>query len=94
MIHIREEIRAIETGVMDAHDNPLKNAPHTAAVLALEPWRHPYSRAQAAFPVDALLANKYWPPVGRVDGVYGDRHLVCACPPPLDYVPEPNAKEN
>ena len=88
MIHIREEIRAIETGAMDALNNPLKNAPHTAAVLAVEPWLHPYSRAQAAFPVNALQANKYWPPVGRLDGVYGDRHLVCACPSPLDYVPK------
>ena len=88
MIHIREEIRAIETGAMDALNNPLKNAPHTAAVLAIEPWLHPYSRAQAAFPVNALQANKYWPPVGRLDGVYGDRHLVCACPSPLDYVPK------
>jgi glycine dehydrogenase len=93
MIHIREEIRAIETGVMDATNNPLKNAPHTAALLALEPWGHGYSRAQAAFPVDALIANKYWPPVGRVDGVYGDRHLLCACPSPLDYAPESVAKE-
>ena len=88
MIHIREEIRAIETGAMDGLNNPLKNAPHTAAVLAIEPWLHPYSRAQAAFPVNALQANKYWPPVGRLDGVYGDRHLVCACPSPLDYVPK------
>jgi glycine dehydrogenase len=81
MIYIREEIRAIENGMMDADDNPLKNAPHTAAVLAAEPWSHPYTRAQAVFPIRTLQANKYWPPVGRVDGVYGDRHLVCACPP-------------
>ena len=79
MIHIREEIRAIETGTMDADDNPLKNAPHTAAELAAEPWPHSYSRTQAAFPVKSLVANKYWPPVGRVDNVYGDRHLVCTC---------------
>ncbi len=78
MIHIREEIRAIETGAMDADDNPLKNAPHTAAVLAAEAWLHPYTRAQAVFPVQAPYAKKYWPPVGRVDGVYGDRHLRCA----------------
>ena len=78
MIHIREEIRAIETGAMDARDNPLKNAPHTAADLALEPWAHPYTRAQAAFPVKSLHANKYWPPVGRVDSVYGDRYLLCS----------------
>ena len=92
MIHIREEIRAIETGAMDADDNPLKNAPHTAADLAIEPWFHPYSRTQAAFPVKSLFTNKYWPPVGRVDNVHGDRHLICTCPSPLDYVPELIAK--
>ena len=79
MIHIREEIRAIASGTMAADDNPLKNAPHTAAELAAEPWPHSYSRTQAAFPVKSLVANKYWPPVGRVDNVYGDRHLVCTC---------------
>jgi glycine dehydrogenase len=88
MIHIREEILAIETGIMDGNDNPLKNAPHTAVVLAAEPWLHAYSRKQAVFPVASTVANKYWPPVGRVDNVYGDRHLICACPTPLDYLTE------
>ena len=78
MIQIRDEIRAIENGTMDPSDNPLRNAPHTAEALATESWRHPYTRAQAAFPVKLLRTNKYWPPVGRVDSVYGDRHLVCA----------------
>ncbi len=78
MIQIREEIRAIETGAMDADDNPLKNAPHTARDLTAEPWPHPYTRTQAVFPVESLHANKYWPPVGRVDNVYGDRNLVCS----------------
>jgi glycine dehydrogenase len=87
MIHIREEIRAIETGAMSADDNPLKNAPHTTAALVAEAWLHPYTHTQATFPVKALITNKYWPPVGRVDGVYGDRHLVCACPAPSDYSP-------
>ncbi|MBL8258230.1 MAG: aminomethyl-transferring glycine dehydrogenase [Candidatus Competibacteraceae bacterium] len=84
MIRIREEIRAIETGAMPAADNPLKNAPHTALDLAGE-WSHPYSREQAAFPVAGLRAAKYFPPVGRVDNVYGDRNLVCACPPLSAY---------
>ncbi|MBL8529585.1 MAG: glycine dehydrogenase (aminomethyl-transferring), partial [Burkholderiales bacterium] len=84
MIRIREEIRAVENGAADAKDNPLKHAPHTAQALA-GPWDHPYSREAAVFPVPALRANKYWPPVGRVDNVYGDRNLVCACPPVSEY---------
>jgi glycine dehydrogenase len=79
MIAIREEIRALERGELDAQDNPLKNAPHTAAELVGE-WSHPYSREQAVYPVQSLIDGKYWPPVGRVDNVYGDRNLVCACP--------------
>jgi glycine dehydrogenase len=85
MICIREEIRAIETGVMDSKDNPLKNAPHTAAMLIADRWVYPYSREQAAYPRPYLKQTKYWPPVGRVDDVYGDRNLVCACPLPSDY---------
>ena len=84
MIRIREEIRVVENGAADAKDNPLKHAPHTAQTLA-GPWDHPYSREAAVFPVPALRANKYWPPVGRVDNVYGDRNLVCACPPVSEY---------
>ena len=84
MIRIREEIHAIESGHMPAADNPLKNAPHTALELAGE-WGHPYSREQAVFPVESLRAVKYFPPVGRVDNVYGDRHLVCACVPISEY---------
>lgn len=79
MIRIRNEIRAVETGALDAEDNPLKNAPHTAAELVGE-WAHPYSREQAVYPTASLVDGKYWPPVGRVDNVYGDRNLVCACP--------------
>jgi glycine dehydrogenase len=79
MITIREEIRAVENGTLDKNDNPLKNAPHTAAEI-VGPWNHPYSREQAVYPVDSLIENKYWPPVGRVDNVFGDRNLVCACP--------------
>jgi glycine dehydrogenase len=84
MIAIREEIRAIEQGELDAQDNPLKNAPHTAAELTGD-WTHPYSRQQAVYPVESLVDGKYWPPVGRVDNVYGDRNLVCACPPMEAY---------
>ena len=84
MIRIREEIHAVESGAMPAADNPLKNAPHTAMELAGE-WGHPYSREQAVFPVESLRAVKYFPPVGRVDNVYGDRHLVCACVPISEY---------
>jgi glycine dehydrogenase len=79
MIRIREEIRAVENGTLDKDDNPLKNAPHTAAELVGE-WTHPYSREQAVYPVASLIEGKYWPPVGRVDNVFGDRNLVCACP--------------
>ncbi|MFV3403537.1 aminomethyl-transferring glycine dehydrogenase [Pseudomonas sp. NY15463] len=79
MIQIRQEIRAVENGSLDKDDNPLKNAPHTAAELAGE-WTHGYSREQAVYPLPSLVDAKYWPPVGRVDNVYGDRNLVCACP--------------
>ncbi len=79
MIQIREEIRAVENGSLDKDDNPLKNAPHTAAELAGE-WTHSYSREQAVYPLPSLVEGKYWPPVGRVDNVFGDRNLVCACP--------------
>ncbi|UVJ46004.1 aminomethyl-transferring glycine dehydrogenase [Pseudomonas sp. LS1212] len=84
MISIREEIRAVERGELDPHDNPLKNAPHTAAELVGE-WTHCYSRELAVYPLASLREGKYWPPVGRVDNVYGDRNLACACPPMSIY---------
>jgi glycine dehydrogenase len=84
MIQIRREIAAVADGTFDRNDNPLKNAPHTAADIAGE-WHHAYTREQAAFPVRSLHSAKYWPPVGRVDNVYGDRNLVCSCPPLSDY---------
>ena len=84
MIRIREEIRAVERGELDKDDNPLKNAPHTAAELVGE-WSHPYSREQAVYPLASLVDGKYWPPVGRVDNVYGDRNLACSCPSIVDY---------
>ena len=80
MISIREEIRAVQEGRLDAQDNPLRNAPHTQLEVTADHWSHSYSREQAAFPVASLRRNKYWPPVGRVDNVYGDRNLVCSCP--------------
>ena len=81
MIAIRAEIAAIESGQMDRTNNPLKNAPHTAAECTGTEWNHPYPREQAAFPAPWLRAHKYWPPVARVDNAYGDRNLVCTCPP-------------
>jgi glycine dehydrogenase len=80
MIAIRAEIAAIERGEADAMNNLLRNAPHTADLLIAE-WTRPYSREQAFFPVAAVSESKYWPPVGRVDNVYGDRNLICSCPP-------------
>jgi glycine dehydrogenase len=85
MIAIRQEIGAIEEGRMDAEDNPLKNAPHTAAVLMAADWKHGYSREVAAYPISTPKADKYWPPVGRADNVYGDRNLFCSCVPIADY---------
>ena len=81
MLSIREEIRAVEQGESDAEDNPLKNAPHPVEDLA-EKWTHGYSRDQAAYPANGLRLNKFWAPVSRIDNVYGDRNLVCTCPPP------------
>jgi glycine cleavage system P protein (glycine dehydrogenase) len=85
MIAIREEIRAIEEGRLPREDNPLKNAPHTAATLLASDWKHPYPREQAAYPLPWVRAHKYWPPIGRVDHVYGDRNVFCTCPPVADY---------
>jgi glycine dehydrogenase len=87
MISIREEIRQIELGQWPADDNPLKHAPHTQADIADDNWNRPYSRRQAAFPLPWVAENKFWPSVNRVDDVYGDRHLFCACVPADDYVP-------
>jgi len=85
MLSIREEIRAIESGEMDAENNPLRHAPHTVEDLVAD-WDRPYSREQACFPAGAFRLDKYWPPVGRVDNVFGDRNLVCTCPPLTDYL--------
>ena len=85
MIKIRAEIAAVEAGEVDAEDNLLKNAPHTHHLLLDGDWQKPYSKEEAFFPLTALRADKYWPPVARIDNVYGDRHLVCSCPPMEAY---------
>ncbi len=85
MIAIREEIRAVEEGRIDRRNNPLKNAPHTAAAIADEKWDRPYTREQAIFPRDWVRDGKFFPAVGRIDNVYGDRNLVCLCPPVEEY---------
>jgi glycine dehydrogenase len=85
MIAIRAEIAAIAAGRLDRADNPVRNAPHTAGEIAADSWTHPYTRAQAAYPLPWIAASKYWPPVKRVDNVYGDRNLVCTCAPMDSY---------
>lgn len=88
LISIRKEIEEIETGKVDKKDNVLKNAPHTLAEITKDDWSHSYSRKKAAFPLPYILQHKFWPTVGRVDNAYGDRNLVCACPPIESYVEE------
>jgi glycine dehydrogenase len=92
MISIRAEVAKVEAGEWPREDNPLVNAPHTQAVLVADEWEHPYPRKLAAFPagmhsgpISHQGTDKYWPPVGRIDGVYGDRNLVCSCPPPEEF---------
>jgi len=81
MIAIHGEIARVVSGAFDAEDNPLHNAPHTLEDIVTDDWAHAYSREEAAFPALSTRENKYWPPVGRIDQVYGDRNFVCACPP-------------
>ncbi|HEU5111672.1 MAG TPA: aminomethyl-transferring glycine dehydrogenase [Acidimicrobiia bacterium] len=81
MIAIHGEVARVESGEWSAEDNPLHNAPHSAEQVTADEWSHVYSRETAAFPLASLRVDKYWPPVGRIDGPGGDRHLVCACPP-------------
>ncbi|MDB4926693.1 aminomethyl-transferring glycine dehydrogenase [Mucilaginibacter sp.] len=85
MIAIRKEIAQVENGSADKADNPLKNAPHTVTVVTGNDWEHPYSRQKAAFPLPYVAAYKFWPSVGRVNDTYGDRTLICSCPPLTDY---------
>jgi glycine dehydrogenase len=86
LIAIREEIRQVELGILDEKDNPLRNAPHTAAALMTDEWEHPYSREVAGFPAPWTRIHMFWPSVRRVVGAYGDRNLVCACPPVASYI--------
>jgi glycine dehydrogenase len=85
LITIRKEALAIERGEIDRRDNPLKNAPHTQAMVIASEWKHPYSREQAAFPAPWTREHKFWPSVARIDNAYGDKHLVCSCPPIEEY---------
>jgi len=81
MLAIRAEVDAIAAGQVALEDSPLRNAPHTADDVVDDSWNHGYGREEAAFPVPGQRVDKYWPPVGRIDGAYGDRNVVCACPP-------------
>lgn len=85
MISIRKEIANIESGKIDKENNPLKNAPHTVHTLVNPEWNHPYSREEAVFPAAWLKTNKIWPAVSRIDNAYGDRNLICSCPPLESY---------
>jgi len=92
LISIHSEIKAIESGRADKTNNVLKNAPHTAAAVVSEKWHRPYPREQAAFPAPWLKEHKFWPAVGRIDNVWGDRNLVCTCGGVEDFV-ESETKE-
>ncbi len=85
LIAIRQEIQDVVDGTADADDNLLKNAPHTAQHVSANEWTHPYGREQAAYPAEWVKHHKFWPPAARIDNVYGDRHLVCTCPPLESY---------
>ena len=88
LISIKKEIDKVDNGSFDKKDNPLKNAPHTHLELSADEWKHLYKREEAAFPNEYLKVNKFWPPVGRVDNVFGDRNLVCSCPSLQEYKEE------
>ena len=81
LIAIRAEVAQIEAGKMPQDDNPLKNAPHTATYVTADEWSHPYSRTEAAYPLASLRRAKFWPTTSRLNDTYGDRNLVCSCPP-------------
>ncbi len=91
MIAIRQEIGRIGSGEYDSQDNPLRNAPHTASMLLAADWKHPYEREEAAYPLAGDRRAKYWPPVRRIDQAYGDRNLICACPPPGAFAEDSTA---
>jgi Glycine cleavage system protein P (pyridoxal-binding), C-terminal domain len=85
LIAIRAEITRVQAGEYPRDDNPLHGAPHPAADVVADDWHHAYSREEAAFPVAALRVDKYWPPVSRIDNAYGDRNVMCSCPPLSEY---------
>lgn len=85
LLAIREEIRAVEQGLSDKQNNVLKNAPHTQQVITADEWTRPYSRQQAAFPLEYVKANKFWPSVSRINNTFGDRNLICTCEPASAY---------
>ena len=88
MLSIRAEIEEIGMGKIALEDSPLRNAPHTLTTIMTDDWNRPYSRGTAAFPAPWVKANKFWPTVGRVDNVHGDRNLICTCPPISAYEEE------
>ena len=85
MIKIKDEIDKVKTGEFDKNDNPLKKAPHTHTELTANKWKHKYERETAAYPSEILKSYKYWPPVARIDNVYGDKNLFCSCPTMDEY---------
>jgi len=91
MLQIHAEVSKVADGSWPDSDNPLVNAPHTADTLIKGEWTHPYTREEAAYPPGVETTAKYWPPVGRIDNVYGDKNLVCSCPPLSDYMNEPES---
>jgi len=85
MLKIREEIAEVEEGKADKKDNVLKGAPHTADMVLSDSWKRSYAREKAAYPLPYLRLTKFWPSVGRLDNVFGDRHVICTCPPKEEY---------
>jgi glycine dehydrogenase len=86
LLSIYEEIKSVENGEADRRDNVLKNSPHTLSVVTADEWNHAYPRGKAAFPLDYVRENKFWPAVSRVNNTYGDRNLICTCEPVESYV--------
>ena len=86
LISIKQEIQEVIAGSADRSDNVLKNAPHTAQAIGADEWKHPYARTKAAYPVSSLITRKFWPAVGRINNTYGDRNIICSCPPIEEYV--------
>jgi len=91
LLNIRKEIASIENGKADRAENVLKHAPHTQFVITADEWNRPYSRQQAAYPLDYVKENKFWPSISRVNNTYGDRNLICTCEPVSSYMEEDNS---